>query len=151
MLFLSYKMLRICERGLKTAKFVSKHHYLLLKAIPHCCCCSSSESSESWDGGVQLFVLKALSEGQPKHNKNGRKKFKGSIKNAWNGAILVSVSVPRTTWLSPNRVVLSLFPPLARGARLDTLSLNNDWFDGYYALAGLDTLYWHIFGRNIKL
>ena len=31
------------------------------------------------------------------------------------------------------------------------LSSSNDWFDGYYALAGLDTLYWHIFGHNIKL
>ena len=29
---------------------------------------------------MQLFVLKALSEGQPKHNNNGRKKFKGSKK-----------------------------------------------------------------------
>ena len=30
----------------------------------------------------------------------------------------------------PNRDVLSLFPPSARGARLDMLSSSNDWFDG---------------------
>ena len=40
---------------------------------------------------------------------------------------------PRTLYhviVPPNRVVLSLFPPLARGATLDMLSSSNDWFDG---------------------
>lgn len=89
---------------------------------------------------MQLFVLKALREGQPKHGKKGRKKFIGSNKKSlkWSdsglsfvkvcGNISENLQVPCSTRLSQNWVVLTLFPPLARGARLDMLISRNDWF-----------------------
>ena len=80
---------------------------------------------------MQLFVLKALREGQPKHSKKGRTKFKGSNKKYLkcsdsrlsfvkvSGNISENLQVRCSTRLSPNWVVLSLFPPLTRGARID--------------------------------
>ena len=76
---------------------------------------------------MQLFVLKALSEGQPKHSKKGRKKFKRSNKKylKWSdsrlsfvkvlGNMFENLQVPCTMGLSPQLGCSFAFPALSAG------------------------------------